>query len=134
MFELRKIYIDYGKETLIMKKILFLSVLAAVLLCACTKKPEQLYDEQKSGVVMVINKYYYEMKLPSGYTLYFTGLDEDGNIQNFTEDVKEVKKNPAVSYGTAFFIDEKGGLLTNRHVASPPIDRDLVKKNFTAIM
>ena len=117
MFELRKIYIDYGKETLIMKKILFLSVLASVLLCACTKKPEQLYDEQKSGGVMVINKYYYEMKLPSGYTLYFTGLDEDGNIQNFTEDVKEVKKNPAVSYGTAFFIDEKGGLLTNRHVA-----------------
>lgn len=134
VFELRKIYIDYGKETLIMKKILFLSVLAAVLLCACTKNPEQLYDEQKSGVVMVINKYYYEMKLPSGYTLYFTGLDEDGNIQNFTEDVKEVKKYPAVSYGTAFFIDEKGGLLTNRHVASPPIDRDLVKKNFTAIM
>ena len=86
VFELRKIYIDYGKETLIMKKILFLSVLAAVLLCAC-KKPEQLYDEQKSGVVMVINKYYYEMKLPSGYTLYFTGLDEDGNIQNFTEAV-----------------------------------------------
>lgn len=129
-----KYTLNYGKETLIMKKILFLSVLASVLLCACTKKPEQLYDEQKSGVVMVINKYYYEMKLPSGYTLYFTGLDEDGNIQNFTEDVKEVKKNPAVSYGTAFFIDEKGGLLTNRHVASPPIDRDLVKKNFTAIM
>lgn len=128
-----KYTLNYGKETLIMKKILFLSVLAAVLLCAC-KKPEQLYDEQKSGVVMVINKYYYEMKLPSGYMLYFTGLDEDGNIQNFTEDVKEVKKNPAVSYGTAFFIDEKGGLLTNRHVASPPIDRDLVKKNFTAIM
>ena len=55
VFELRKIYIDYGNETLIMKKILFLSVLAAVLLCACTKKPKQLYDEQKSGVVMVIN-------------------------------------------------------------------------------
>lgn len=116
-----------------MKKILFLSVLASVL-SACCQSPEQLYDEQKSGVVMVINKYYYEMKLPSGYTLYFTGLDEDGNIQGFTEDVTEVKKNPAVSFGTAFFIDEKGGLLTNRHVASPPIDRDLVKKNFTAIM
>ena len=53
VFELRKIYIDYGKETLIMKKILFLSVLAAVLLCAC-KKPEQLYDEQKSSIVAML--------------------------------------------------------------------------------
>ncbi|MDO4511563.1 MAG: trypsin-like peptidase domain-containing protein [Bacteroidales bacterium] len=117
-----------------MKKILFFSVVLLAMLCGCSTSPEQLYDAQKSGVVMVINKYYYEMKLPSGYTLYFTGLDEDGDIEGFTEDVADVKQNPAVSFGTAFFIDEKGGLLTNRHVASPPIDKDLVKQNFAKIM
>lgn len=117
-----------------MKKILGINVLLLLLLSACTKSPEQLYEEQKSGVVMVINKYYYEMKLPSGYTLYFTGLDEDGDIEGFTENVEDVKKEPAVSFGTAFFIDDNGSLLTNRHVASPPIDKELVKEKFAAIM
>ncbi len=132
-----------------MKKILLISVVAITLLSSCSKldkvpwiariinhlkTPEQLYDTQKTGVVMVINKYYYEMKLPSGDTFYFTGLDSDGSISGLTLDVADVKKNPAVGFGTAFFINSSGELLTNRHVASPPIDKEQVKQNFSAFI
>lgn len=132
-----------------MKKIVIISVVALLLLPSCSKlekmpwisriinhlkTPEQLYDAQKSGVVMVINKYYYEMKLPSGDTFYFTGLDSDGTITGLTADVADVKKSPAVGFGTAFFINDKGELLTNRHVASPPIDKEQVKQNFSAFI
>lgn len=117
-----------------MKKYLCMGVALLLMLTACTKTPERLYEEQKSGVVMVINKYYYELKLPSGYTCYFSGLDEEGVLQDFTEDEKEIVQNSAVSFGTAFFVDDKGTLLTNRHVASPPIDKELVKQNFAAIV
>lgn len=117
-----------------MKKYLNMAAALVLLLTACTKTPEQLYEEQKTGVVMVINKYYYELKLPSGGTFYFTGLDEEGNIAGFTEDEDEVKKAPAVGFGTAFFVTETGTLLTNRHVASPPIDEELVKQGFENII
>ena len=42
----------------IMKNYISMGVLPVMLLLmvACTKTPEQLYEEQKSGVVMVINK------------------------------------------------------------------------------
>lgn len=119
-----------------MKNYISMGVLPVMLLlmAACTKTPEQLYEEQKSGVVMVINKHYYELRLPSGYTCYFSGLDEEGVLRDFTEDQEEIVQNSAVSFGTAFFVDDKGTLLTNRHVASPPIDKELVKENFAAIV
>lgn len=113
---------------------LFAAFSLAVMLGSCTKTPEELYEEQKSGVVMVINRFYYEMKLPNGNVMYFTGIDEDGDIEGFTGSLKEARENAAVSFGTAFFIDNHGSLLTNRHVASPPIDKEQVKENFTQIM
>lgn len=117
-----------------MKKIVPFVGLLVMMLSACTKTPEEQYEIQKSGVVMVINKYYYEMKLPGGNSCYFTGLDDDGSIKDLTFDVEDVKKEPAVGFGTAFFIDSKGGMLTNRHVASPPIDKEQVKEKFSAIL
>ena len=88
-----------------MKTYISMGVLPVMLLlmAACTKTPEQLYEEQKSGVVMVINKHYYELRLPSGYTCYFSGLDEEGVLRDFTEDEEEIVQHSAVSFGTAFF-------------------------------
>lgn len=117
-----------------MKKFIAFAGLLMLMLSACTKTPEEQYETQKSGVVMVINKYYYKMSLPGGNFCYFTGLDDDGSIEGLTFDVEDVKKKPAVGFGTAFFIDNKGGMLTNRHVASPPIDKEQVKEKFSAIL
>lgn len=55
---------------------LFVSVL---LLVGCSNEPptpEELYKEEASGVVMVLNKFYYNVTLPSGDHLYFTSIGE----------------------------------------------------------
>lgn len=90
--------------------------------CQEQKTPEQLFEERASGVVVVLNEYYYEIKLPNGNKVYFTGFDEDGDLENFTPDEDEVKKNRQMMTGTGFFIDSKGTIMTNRHVAEPQLD------------
>ena len=118
-----------------MKKSLIVMILMGFVLASCVqKKPEEMYEEQRTGVVMVLNKFYYEMKLPNGAVFYFTGLDENGGLVGLTENEEQAKAQPGMSFGTAFFIDEKGSLLTNRHVASPPINKEMVKKYFTAMV
>ena len=101
-----------------MRKILIL-LLAVIAMTGCDNKKsaEELFKETSSGVVVVLNEYYYELKLPNGNSLYFTGLDEEGDITGLTADVNEAKANRSMLTGTAFFVDDKGTLMTNRHVA-----------------
>ena len=104
---------------------------AVCMLAACSPKPptpEELYKDEASGVVMVLNKFYYNASMPNGEHLYFTGIAEDGSLEGLTDDVNEVRRNCGYLTGTAFFIDDKGTLLTNRHVASPTIDEAQVKQ------
>ena len=118
-----------------MKKLLLL--LAAVLtLAGCDKKKsaDELFKETASGVVVVLNEFYYELKLPNGNTLYFTGLDEEGDISGLTADLEEVKKNRNMITGTAFFIDNEGTLMTNRHVAQPDIDAVTARRSMIKFM
>lgn len=118
-----------------MKKLLLL--LAAVLMLAgCDKKKsaDELFKETASGVVVVLNEFYYELKLPNGNTLYFTGLDEEGDISGLTADLEEVKKNRNMITGTAFFIDNEGTLMTNRHVAQPDIDAVTARRSMIKFM
>lgn len=116
-----------------MKKVVLLLALVLLTLASCESQrdPEELFNEQKSGVVLVLNKFYYRMRLPNGELLYFTGLDEEGNLRNLTGDETDARQKAQTSFGTAFFIDKKGTLLTNRHVASPPIDRRQVRESFS---
>ena len=118
-----------------MKKLLLL--LAAVLtLAGCDKKKsaDELFKETASGVVVVLNEFYYELKLPNGNTLYFTGLDEEGDISGLTADLEEVKKNRNMITGTAFFVDKEGTLMTNRHVAQPDIDAVTARRSMIKFM
>lgn len=92
-----------------------------------------MYKKQASGVVLVLNKFYYNASLPNGHHLYFTGVEEDGTLTNLTDDVNEIRQNCGYLTGTAFFIDNKGNLLTNRHVAQPSIDPELIKQCFQNI-
>ena len=104
-------------------------------LCSCNteKTPEELFAESKSGVVLILNRYYYQMKLPNGKYLYFTGLDGDGDF-DFTADRTEILKKAATLYGTGFFINDKGLIMTNRHVAQPTVDKTAVKNQLNNLL
>ena len=100
------------------------SIILLLILAGCQKQktPEELFEERASGVVVVLNEYYFKLKLPNGNSVYFTGFDEDGDLENFTSDEDEVKSNRKIMTGTGFFVDEKGTIMTNRHVAEPQLD------------
>ena len=99
-----------------------------LLSCGNEKQPRDLFEEQQSGVCMVLNSYYYRIDLPTGSTWYCTGIDSDGDLDNLTIDEDEAKKQKSMATGTAFFIDNEGTLLTNRHVVNPAIEEDVIKK------
>lgn len=111
-------------------RIITLLTLSTLLLTTCSgeKEPKELFDQQQSGVCMVLNSYYYEITLPNGSKWYCSGINEDGDLDNFTMEVEEARKQEQMSTGTAFFIDKQGTLLTNRHVVSPSVPEDVIKK------
>ena len=76
--------------------------------------------------MLILNQYYYEVKLPNGKIIYFSDYDGE-NLVNLTADEEEIKKNKSMSFGTGFFISQTGEILTNRHVAAPSIDNSAVK-------
>ena len=119
-----------------MKSLRFIvGMLCAVLLLAgCNSKEsqEQLFTRLSTGVVVVLNRYYYQIELPNGNKLYFTGFDEEGDLANLTADVEEIQ--PAIITGTGFFIDNQGTIMTNRHVAQPIINPSEVRKNLMATL
>ena len=117
-----------------MKKILLLLTLLLTLVSCSEKTPQDLFDGSKSGVVLIMNKFYYRMKLPNGNFIYFTGLDEDGSLQNLCTEYKDIKDKRQLLSGTGFFIDKQGSLLTNRHVAQPEIDKAAVKNSFNQMI
>lgn len=119
-----------------MKSLRFIvGMLCAVLLLAgCNSKEsqEQLFTRLSTGVVVVLNRYYYQIELPNGNKLYFTGFDEEGDLANLTADVEEIQ--PEIITGTGFFIDNQGTIMTNRHVAQPIINPSEVRKNLMATL
>ena len=117
-------------------KINILFCLSVFLLISCQKQktPEQLFEERASGVVVILNEFYYKMDLPNGNSVYFTGFDKDGDLENFTPDIEEIKKSYQVMTGTGFFIDEKGTIVTNRHVAQPQLDKVKAKDAYMKLV
>ena len=100
----------------------------ALLFTGCgpkEKTPEEIYTEQASGVVMVLNQYYYSAELSNGSTIYFSGM-KDGELEDISFDEDSIKKSMA--FGTAFFVDNEGSLITNRHVVDPVIAPSEVKE------
>lgn len=117
-----------------MKKVTYALLLMAVIgLASCMqeKKPEQIYNEQASGVVLVLNQFYYSVTLSNGKTIYFSGLDEDGDLKDISTSADSVQRS--MVFGTAFFVDGQGSLLTNRHVVDPAIAKGEVS-NYVRIL
>lgn len=115
------------------RNILLLLVLVLTL-AGCKKDPQEIFNEEKSGVVLICNEFYYDVALADGEHFYFTGIASDGSLEGLTTDVKEIKKNPSILNGTGFFIDKTGRILTNRHVVAPEIDKETVRKNMNSII
>ncbi len=101
-------------------KIAATAALAIVMLigfsgCSREKTAEEIYNEKASGVVMILNEYFYSVTLPTGNTFYFSNI-ENGRLQGVAFSREQVKTT--YSFGTGFFVDHYGGILTNRHVVN----------------
>ena len=111
-----------------------LFVLLGLASCDRAKTSDEILTECGSGVVMVANQFYYKITLPTGKVWYFTGFDEEGDLENWTMDLAEIQKNKKMITGTGFFVSEEGKILTNRHVAAPTITRSDTKKSVRALL
>lgn len=92
-----------------------------------------LKQEMGSGVVLVYNEYYYKLTDGDGSVHYFTGIVDD-TLAHYTNDVDDIRPFINRATGTAFFINDRGMLLTNRHVAAPELDLEDVKKVYRQSM
>ena len=117
-----------------MKNVVWLCIIFLLVGCQRKKTPEELFQEKASGVVLIMNEYYYEMLLPNDNKLYFTGVDDEGGLENMAFDEEEVKAKKQQIMGTGFFIDAKGSIITNRHVVQPQLDKSKAKVAYTELI
>lgn len=119
-----------------LRNVLF-ALVSILMLTACSKDstkktPEQLFAECSSGVVLIYSEYYYSITLPNGQTLYTQGLSDNGDVEYVTTDEELIKQNCSRKFGTGFFIDSKGDIMTNRHVVDVSIDEVEVQERIAA--
>lgn len=112
-----------------------LRYIALVCLCmcvaSCIRKNEKLTAEQinenfSSGVVLVQVASYFSIELDHGLTFYFSGIDDSGELTDIVTSVDSI--TPALMFGTGFFVDNKGTIITNNHVITPSVDEKKLKQ------
>ena len=113
-----------------MNKSVFTLILLALmgLATGCGPKemtPEEIYNKEASGVVLVLNQFYYSAELSDGTNIYFSDF-KDGKLEDVSFNEDSIVSSMA--FGTAFFIGSDGSLLTNQHVVAPDIPRSEVKR------
>lgn len=106
-------------------KVLLPSLLL-VLLVSCNESRKDFEEDYAKGVVLILNRSYYELALPNNESLYFTDTSKEG-MENMTSDPNEVQAMYA--FGTGFIISKKGEIATNNHVVAPTEDEEDIKKN-----
>ncbi len=96
------------------KSTVFIVFFACLALFACNKSESDINEEYSSGVVLIKNTGYYELKINDELSAYFTNYSEEKGLENFTVDKDSIVM--ATSFGTGFFISDKGEIATNNHV------------------
>ena len=76
-------------------------------------------EQCTSGVVLIQNKFFYELDIEGFKPVYFSDF-ENGEVKGLTMNPNEIE--PVIAWGTGFFIDENGHIATNAHVADPSVD------------
>lgn len=92
-------------------KSILLFFVTMFVLCGCKKDPQEIFNEQKSGVVLICNEFYYDIALSSGSHIYFSGLDADGDFLNLTFDLPEIKRIRIFSMGQVSSLTIQGASL-----------------------
>lgn len=100
--------------------LLFISTLSLMLASCGNKSTDEIEKEYSSGVVLVQNLSYYEIKLLNGVSFYFTSYDEEDGLKGFTTEKDSIET--CSSYGTGFFVSADGQIATNHHVVSNMVD------------
>ena len=76
---------------------------------------EQIFNKYQDAVVLIKHAFVYKINI-GGKDFYFRDFDSNtGEISDFIS-YEDAKINPNVGWGTGFFIDNNGSVLTNRHV------------------
>lgn len=105
----------------LMKKTVFIIAIAIVAfeIVGCNKSEKEIDKEYSSGVVLIKNTGYYELKISDDISAYFTDYSEENGLSNFTLDEDSIVT--VTAFGTGFFVSEKGEIATNNHVVGAMI-------------
>lgn len=106
---------------LMKKKTGFIIAIAVAVfgVTGCNKSEKEIDNEYSSGVVLIKNTGYYELKINDELSAYFTEYSEEDGLSNFTLDEDSVVA--VTAFGTGFFISENGEIATNNHVVGAMI-------------
>lgn len=108
-----------------MKKGIILALLAFVFF-GCNKSEQEINKEFSSGVVLIKNTGYYEMKISDEISIYFTNYSDENGLENFTTDKDSIIVS--TSFGTGFFVSANGEIATNNYVVSTSMtEKDALK-------
>ena len=92
---------------------------------------EQLYNNYESSVVLIKHSFLYKIKIGDNIFYFKNFNPETGEIDELKE-LSELENNPNTIWGTGFFVNDQGNVLTNRHVTvvNPSSDEQTKILNF----
>lgn len=126
--EKKKGFIAFLLTNLCTINVLLCACVGGFLFSGCNSTQNEIDEDYRSGVVLIMNRYLYTLTFPNGAVLYFAD-DGEGNIKDFVSDPDSAAvKCSKTAWGTGFFISNDGKIATNKHVASRMISDNTIIK------
>ena len=115
-----------------MKRILLYFTLLMIMSSCSNKSEQQIEEEISSGLVLIQNNSFYEVVLPNGESVYFSNIDNNGEVHGVAMEKDSV--NIETSYGTGFIVSDRGEIATNAHVVSTMLTEKELNKSITSFL